>query len=776
LNSADTISVHVPSETSLQAAGAAWAGGGAAHTGGSLDQPGLISNIAAFRRLEQSNRDSRDACRIAIDALASHVCILNEEGTIIAVNRAWNDFAQANGSVGSIRSGGIRTHRRGLGSRGLGHFGVGTNYLAVCDHAAAAGAVDASEFANGIRSVLRGECENYSLEYPCHSPDERRWFIGRVTRFSMNGLPRILVEHINITERRLAEQILRRSEENFRELAENIHELFWMMNAAGTEIVYVSPAYEHIWGLTVESLYKEPASWIRSIHPEDRTKALEIFGRQLRGESVDNEYRIVQPSGAVRWILCRAFSVRDGGGNVVRVGGTAADVTERKSAELKLLHQAHYDDLTGLPNRRLFREKLEQALAGSAAAGAGGAVFFIDLDNFKPVNDTLGHALGDQLLQLAAERLLAACPETATLARFGGDEFTLVARDVEGQASVRGIGGRLLACLREPFKIAGRDLFISASIGVSMFPEDGSDPGALQIDANIAMHQAKEAGKNQLVFFVSGNSDAVRNKLDIEMRLRKAVAGSEFRIQFQPQFAFGGSSPLRFEALVRWHPPDAEPIPPLEFISLAEQNGLIIPIGAWVLREACRQCADWQSGPLRGAGVAVNISASQFACPDFADMVLSTLHSTGLAPALLELELTESVLIRDVAASALTMTRLRKLGVTIALDDFGTGYSSLSYLKNLPLDALKIDRSFLAENESGVQGTAVLHCVVQLAQALGLRVIAEGVETPAQLALLRGLGCDELQGFLLGKPSFEMAHDVSPDALATQLFVAEPRL
>jgi EAL domain-containing protein (putative c-di-GMP-specific phosphodiesterase class I) len=278
----------------------------------------------------------------------------------------------------------------------------------------------------------------------------------------------------------------------------------------------------------------------------------------------------------------------------------------------------------------------------------------------------------------------------------------------------------------------------------------------LKRDANIAMHEAKRGGKNQIRFFTPEFADAALERLEMETRLRKALAQSEFKLQFQPQFPPGSAIPHRFEALIRWYPPGGQPIPPVKFIPLAEQIGLILPIGAWVLREACRRCAEWQTGDLCGAGVSVNVSALQFACTDFVETVARTLEATGLPPRLLELELTESVFVQDMRVSARKLTKLRNLGVTIALDDFGTGYSSLSYLQNLPIDTLKIDRTFLLQSESRPEGAAVMRCVVELAHTLGLHVVGEGVETLAQLDLLSGLGCDDIQGYLLGKPSFDV--------------------
>lgn len=559
----------------------------------------------------------------------------------------------------------------------------------------------------------------------------------------------------DLTQQSRAQEALRKSEEKFRQLAEHIREVFWMMDNATAEILYVSPAYEQIWGRKCESLYADPPSWLNSIHPNDREDAVQTFRRQVEGEIVTNEYRIVQPSGAIRWIRDRAFPIRDASGDIIRLAGVAEDMTDRKHAELQLVHHAQYDELTDLPNRRQFRQQLKQA-TDECTEGKCGAVFFIDLDQFKLVNDTLGYLEGDRLLKDIALRLFEICRKFGTLARFGGDEFTFVGTNFEGPGPIRDLGNEMITCFKQPFRVADREVFIDASIGISMFPEHGTDPFILKRNADLAMHEARRIGKNQVFFFTEGLVGAALERLELQTRLRRALEMSEFKLQFQPQFTLGKSRPSRFEALIRWFPPGGDLIPPSKFIPVAEETGLIIPIGAWVLHEACTRCVEWQSGPLQETGVAVNVSALQFACPDFVDVVAGVLRSTGLPPRLLELELTESVLVRDARASASTLTKLRDLGVTIALDDFGTGYSSLSYLQNLPIDRLKIDRSFLNQAESRPKAESVMRCVVELAHALGLRVIGEGVETVPQLNLLHRLGCDEAQGFLLGRPSFDV--------------------
>ncbi len=561
---------------------------------------------------------------------------------------------------------------------------------------------------------------------------------------------------LDLTQRKQSEEALRKSEEQFRQLAENIREVFWMMDTEAAKIIYANPAYEHVWKRTRESLYQDPASWTESVHPDDRVSAVAIFHRQLAGVIVDNEYRIVQPSGSIRWIRDRAFPIRDDQQKLIRIAGIAEDVTSRKIAELELVHQACYDPLTDLPNRKMLLDRLNRAVAQCGTATNLFAVFFIDLDGFKQVNDMLGHSGGDRMLKEVADRLLAVSRPSDTLAKSGGDEFTLVAVGFDELDSVHHLGQKLLTCLDAPFEFAGRELFISASIGVGMFPNDGQDADVLQSKAEAAMLEARRSGRGQITFSSPELANAARERQEMETRLRRALAQSEFRLQFQPQFASGGSQPIRYEALLRWYPSEGLAVPPARFIPIAEENGLIVPIGTWVLGEACRQAAGWQFGPLKGVGVAVNVSAAQFACPDFIEIVTQTLRATGLCPQLLELELTERVFIRDEKKSIRTLTQLRNLEITIAIDDFGIGYSSLSYLQNLPIDLIKIDQSFVAATDRKQSGAAILRCLVDLAHTLGIRVIAEGVETQKQLTLLKGLGCDEMQGFLLGRPSFDV--------------------
>jgi diguanylate cyclase (GGDEF)-like protein/PAS domain S-box-containing protein len=580
--------------------------------------------------------------------------------------------------------------------------------------------------------------------------------LGKLTEASIKSevsFHRQLDDQVDRTAK-LAEEKLRKSEEKFRQFAENIREVLWLLSIETGEILYVSPAFEEIWQRSCESIYKNSQAWMEAIHPADRERAESVFGQQLQGLSFDNEYRIVQPSGVVRWIRDRSFPIRDTEGKIVRLGGVAEDITERKGYEEVLRHQAMHDPLTELPNRRLLMAEMEDAIKRHSRKDDLLAIYFIDLDRFKLVNDSWGHAAGDQLLKQVTTRLHAVTRPTDTLARVGGDEFTLLAPGFADKKEVAALGKSLLESLEAPFRIDGRELFIGASVGISLFPDHGEDPDILQRHADAATQEAKRNGKGQVVFFSEAFAEETHNRLVMETNLRRALAAGEFHLNFQPQFAYEGIDPVRFEALIRWHPPGCSTsIAPDCFIPFAEETGLIVPIGTWVLMEACRSAVAWQESDLHGIGVAVNVSARQFASPGFVELVAQTLKESGLRPRLLELEITETVFLAGLEDSATKLAGLKVLGVSIALDDFGTGYSSLSYLRNLPIDVIKIDRSFLIETGQKQSGEAVLRCLIDLAHVLGIRVIVEGVETTEQLDLLRSLGCDEMQGFLLGKPS-----------------------
>ncbi|HEU4740921.1 MAG TPA: EAL domain-containing protein [Meiothermus sp.] len=422
---------------------------------------------------------------------------------------------------------------------------------------------------------------------------------------------------------------------------------------------------------------------------------------------------------------------------------TSSELEQRAS---QLSYLAQHDPLTGLPNRALFETRLAEAIQAADRAGELVGVLFLDLDHFKAVNDTLGHEVGDALLVAVAERLRGTVRATDTVARLGGDEFTVVlARLPEPRVAER-VVTKLLNVLSEPFAVAGRSLFVTGSIGVALYPRDGTDVSTLQRHADAAMYQAKFNGRNGFRVFRPEYTAQALERLEFEQDLRMALRRGELEVYYQPQVALGGGEVLGLEALVRWRHPRYGLLPPGRFIPLAEETGLIVPIGNWVLREACRRAVEW------GVRVAVNVSAIQFCRADFAGVVAEVLEESGLEPLRLELELTESTVMRDAEESARQLERLRTMGVRISIDDFGTGHSSLGLLRSLLINALKIDRSFVAGLPGSRSDTTLVKAVLAIADALGLDVVVEGIETEAQQQTLRKLGCRIGQGYAFARP------------------------
>jgi len=426
---------------------------------------------------------------------------------------------------------------------------------------------------------------------------------------------------------------------------------------------------------------------------------------------------------------------------------------EKKKVERQLQYQALNDELTGLPNRRLLADRLGHALAVAKRQNRMVALLYIDLDGFKLVNDSLGHSVGDLLLSSVAERLSSRVRKSDTLARLGGDEFSVVLTGL-GVASHAGpIAQTLLDVLAAPFLIDNHEITISASIGISIFPDNGSNADDLLQQADSAMYSAKRSGKNRAMYFTEDLGVTVRERLNLENQLRIAIAHGEITLSYQPEFETGSHRLTRFEALARWLHPTLGTISPAKFIPIAEESGLIIPLGAYILERACSDAVQWQKIAAYPIQVAVNVSSLQFARETFVEEVTEVLAHTGLAPRLLQLELTESVMLSGAGSAAEKMQRLRDLGISLAIDDFGTGYSCLSYLPRLPFDALKIDRSFVSDLETRPEIRAMVHSLVVLAHNLGMRVIVEGVETSKQLQVMTEIGSNEIQGFLLGRPT-----------------------
>jgi diguanylate cyclase (GGDEF)-like protein len=437
----------------------------------------------------------------------------------------------------------------------------------------------------------------------------------------------------------------------------------------------------------------------------------------------------------------------DGLGRFHGYRGTASDVTAQIAAEQRAYYLALHDPMTELPNRELLCQRLEQALAGLRRRDGMTAVLIVDLDRFKSVNDTLGHAAGDRLIKLCARRLEACVREVDTVARLGGDEFALVQVGVEGPGQAEALCSRLLAALVEPFELDGHEIIVTASVGVALAPGDAEEPGRLLQFADVALYRAKEEGRNTFRFFEPEMDGRLQARRALERDLRTALVRRELEVHYQLQLEARGQEPVGVEALARWYHPERGWVPAQEFIAVAEETGLILLLGEQVLRTACAQAATWPN--LR---LSVNLSPVQFRHGDLVGLVSRVLQETDLEASRLELEITEGVLLADTGAALDTLERLRELGVRIAMDDFGTGYSSLSYLQKFPFDTIKIDRSFVGGIETRSEADAIVRAVVGLGRSLGMRTCAEGVETAGQLAFLKAEGCDEVQGYYLSRP------------------------
>ncbi|HYH40323.1 MAG TPA: EAL domain-containing protein [Azospirillum sp.] len=428
------------------------------------------------------------------------------------------------------------------------------------------------------------------------------------------------------------------------------------------------------------------------------------------------------------------------------------DVTERKAAEQRVHYLAHYDALTGLPNRTLLQDRLTHAIAAAKRSNGTVAVLFLDLDHFKVINDSLGHTIGDEVLKDVAVRLQQALREVDTVGRLGGDEFIIVLPDAGNAADVARVAARILDCVCEPMRIKDRDFTISPSIGISLYPADGEDGERLIKNADAAMYQAKAAGRHAFRFFTTSMDAQLNERLNLEANIRRALDLGEFRLHYQPQIELGSGRVTGLEALIRWAHPDLGMVPPGRFIPVAEESGQIAAISLWVLDEACRQAKLWQAEGLPLQRVAVNISALQFRSAELPGQVSAALTRHGLPPWCLELEVTEGALIRNVDMAILILKSLKEMGVKVSIDDFGTGYSSLSYLQRFPVDTLKIDRSFVNDVPNDQNDAAIVKAIIGLGSSLGLQVIAEGVETEQQLNFLRESGCHGGQGYLFSPP------------------------
>jgi diguanylate cyclase (GGDEF)-like protein/PAS domain S-box-containing protein len=511
-----------------------------------------------------------------------------------------------------------------------------------------------------------------------------------------------------------------------------------------------NPAAERILGWTAAEIVGER---LPSLDQDRERELVELRRRVLGGDTLlQKEMCLPRNDGQPVHMDMTFAPMRDAQGAITGYLTIVADITERKKAEQQALFLAHHDALTGLPNRLLLQDRLDQAVTQAERSRTHGALIYLDLDNFKQINDTLGHACGDQLLREVTARLKECVRESDTISRQGGDEFLIVLRDLPDTQAAAPVLDKVMTRMQQPLHINGHDLSTSVSMGVALFPEDGRDFETLLRKADLAMYRAKEAGRNTYRYFNEEMSTQASEHMAMRNGLRRALENGELELHFQPQVHLGSGQVLGAEALLRWRTPDGNTVMPGRFIPVAEESGLIVPIGEWVIMEACRQASAWRNAGLPHLCVAVNLSAVQFRRGNIEQTVLQALEATGLPPDCLELELTESIMLQNVEQVLGTVRRLKLLGVKLSIDDFGTGYSSLSYLKRFDIDKLKIDQSFIRDLASDPDDAAIVRAIVQMAHSLNLKTIAEGVETDDMRHMLRVFQCDEAQGYLFARP------------------------
>jgi diguanylate cyclase (GGDEF)-like protein len=518
-----------------------------------------------------------------------------------------------------------------------------------------------------------------------------------------------------------------------------------------------------LWGDTPASLHEVPFGLLSRVLSPDRQRLREAMERAREGEAYQMSFRVQRDEGTVVTLYEQAQPVRDEFGRVVRIEGVTQDVTEREQAQRRIRFLAYHDSLTGLANRQMFREMLDHTLARSQRTGSRCALLYLDLDRLKRINDSYGHTLGDQILREVASRLLASTRSAdlvahddslheEVVARLGGDEFTVLLTDLSRAEDAARVAARICTELGRPLQVAHVELAVTASIGIAIFPDNGADPETLLRHADMAMYAAKQRGRNTYEFFTEAMQQQAVERLSLEQDLARALESGQFSLHYQPQVDAGSGRIVSAEALLRWQHPQRGMVSPVQFIPVAEETGLIVPLGEWVVLAACRQMAQWRQAGLPVVPVAVNLSAHNFRSDSLLTSIAHALESTGLPSSCLHVELTESAVMQEPAAAMKTLGALKAIGLKLSIDDFGTGYSSLSTLKQFPIDLLKIDRSFVRDLPEDGSSASIVEAILALANALGLGVVAEGVETAAQRDFLCSRRCSLMQGYLFSKP------------------------
>jgi diguanylate cyclase (GGDEF)-like protein/PAS domain S-box-containing protein len=567
-----------------------------------------------------------------------------------------------------------------------------------------------------------------------------------------------------IRERRLVEDELRESRSRLAEAQQIAHVGSWEWDIDTDRVTWTDELYR-MYGVDPQAFQGTLAGFLACVHPDDRDLVSQTVQASLASHSpFEFEHRVVRPDGSIAILQGRGRIVTDANGRAIRLIGSGQDITESKHVEQRLQQLAHYDSLTALPNRRLFQETLKAAMAQADLQRCSVFLLFLDIDNFKDVNDHLGHAVGDELLRQVSQRLMGCLRSRDTVGRLGGDEFGVILLAPHDPDIAVVVADKILAALRIPFEIESHVVSTSVSIGIAVYPTDCGDVHTLVRYVDLAMYEAKNCGRNAHRFYTESMNERAREKLELQVALRRALEHGQFVLHYQPKLCLKTDRWVGVEALLRWNRPGHGLVAPLEFIPALEASGLIVEVGAWVIAEACRQLRAWEDAGEQPLPIAVNVSVRQMAQPLHAAVGTQEQHNPLLsiasdsmcagqvAAGMLEFELTESTLMANTDQSIEMLEQLQRLGIAISVDDFGTGYSSLAYLKRLPLDSIKIDRTFIGDITTNEDAASIALAIIGMAQRLNLRVVAEGVETREQLEFLRAHGCDEAQGYYLARP------------------------
>ncbi len=696
-------------------------------TGGEIDtitdpdgQPFLLRRAQAQVRLNDASRLSA-----ILNSLPAYIAILDSDGVVMSVNQAWANYGPV------------------LAAEGPGHV-VGVNVLAQC--ACERGSAQARRVTEGIGQVLSGATEQWCCEYAVDTGGTPAWWLLTVTPLADKNLHGVVVMYMDISERKRGEDELRR----FRTAMDCTDDAIFLVNDRSKRFVELNAAATTMLGYAREELLRmgphdisDGASWAGTAELDERLIA-------NSGTSASSEMELIRKDGSLVQVEIHRQALRSGPDWIIVA--VVRDIGERKDAALRLQYQAHHDGLTGLPNRTLFYDTLARTLQQATQHGWTLAVLFIDLDNFKIVNDTLGHGVGDDLLVHFANRLLECVRARDTVGRLGGDEFGVILVMQDEQSNAAAVAGKIRDVLRAPFELGPHELTVTASIGITMHPLDACLPDELIKYADTAMYRAKQAGRDTFRFFTAQMNVEVLARLELEKALRKAFEHGEFVLHYQPKVALASGCAAGLEALLRWERPGHGLIVPTAFIGSLEDTGLIVQVGGWVLDSACRQIAQWLGSSVGPMQVSVNVAGRQLLEGDLEADVAAALARHGVPAELLELELTESSLMANTERTVSTLKGLKRRGVQLSIDDFGTGYSSLAYLRRFPIDKLKIDIAFIREVTSNPDDAAIVLAILRMAQSLKLEVVAEGVETAAQLAYLKRHHCDQMQGFFFSRP------------------------